>query len=368
MSTSRGAPRLVDASRKCLLAGIYFAPASLYDNPISPLTQTTGGHMLRTPFCGLIGIDVPIVQAPAAPYTTPELVSAVSNTGGLGSYATGLRQLDRVMQDVNRIRELTDRPFAINFVMRAFDPDAFAFVMADPPPVVSFAAGIPETLIGQSHDAGSLVFVQIHTVEQARRAAAQGVDAIVAQGTEAGGLTGTVSLMPLLPQVVDAVGPIPVIAAGGIADGRGLAAALVLGAQGVNVGTRFLASEEAALNVTYRERLLQARSEDTLRATILDNVFPPPDESLPLTSRSLRTEFLDEWERSEPLEPGEIDRARSELIEAAESGRIDAYVAGAGQSVGLVNDVLPAAEIVQRIASEAEGALARAGSLVAPPA
>jgi enoyl-[acyl-carrier protein] reductase II len=322
--------------------------------------------MLRTPLCDLLRIDIPIVQAPASPYTTPELVSAVSNAGGLGSYSTALRTLERIDHDLTRIRELTDKPFAVNFLMESFDPDAFALVMDHPPAVVSFAASVPQTHIATARERGAIVFSQITTVNQARLAADSGVDVIVAQGSEAGGLTGTISLMPLLPQVVDAVSPRPVVAAGGIGDGRGVAAALVLGAQGVNLGTRFLASEEAFPDEGRRAAFLQAQSEDTLQATILNRLFPSESDTFPLAMRSLRTPFLNEWESRADLTDSELESLRMQMMEAIESGRMGDMVAGAGQSVGLITEIAPAAEIIQRIVEEAEAALSHAARWSAP--
>jgi enoyl-[acyl-carrier protein] reductase II len=322
--------------------------------------------MIRTPLCDLLGIEHPIVQAPASPYTTPELVSAVSNAGGLGSYSTAMRTVQHIERDLTRIRELTTKPFAVNFLMEAFDPDAFAMVMEQAPAVVSFAASVPEPRIATARDNGAIVFAQITTVDQARVAAASGVDVIVAQGTEAGGLTGTISLMPLLPQVVDAVSPRPVVAAGGIADGRGLAAALVLGAQGVNLGTRFLTSEEAYPDEARRTAFLQARSDDTVRATILNRLFPSGSDVFPLAMRSLNTAFLNEWEPRTDLSEDDLEMLRSHLTEAIESGRMGEMIAGAGQSVGMINDIAPAADIVHRLVREAETALSATTHWTAP--
>jgi enoyl-[acyl-carrier protein] reductase II len=322
--------------------------------------------MLRTPLCDLLGIDIPIIQAPASPYTTPELVSAVSNAGGLGSYSTALRSFEQIERDLSRIRELTDRPFAVNFLMRSFDPEVFEHVLHEPPRVISFAAGIPDQLIRRAHGIGAVILVQVTTVDQALTAVASDVDVIVAQGTEAGGLTGIVSLMPLLPQVVDAVNPRPVVAAGGIADGRGVAAALVLGAQGVNIGTRFLASDEALSDDARRMALTRARSEDTVRASIIDRLFPPEPDTLPLTMRSLRTPFLDEWEGRGDIGEEELEALREEMIAAIETGRMHEYAAGAGESVGLIHDIAPAAVILNRLVTEAEMTLRTAASLVEP--
>jgi enoyl-[acyl-carrier protein] reductase II len=204
--------------------------------------------VLRTPMCDLLGMEVPIVQAAIWPATSPELVATVSEAGGLGSIGAVFESADSVRRQIVRVRELTPRPFAVNHVVPLLDEAAFRATLEAQPAVVSFALGHPGELVGRAHEAGAKVVHQVHTVSQARDAAESGVDAIIAQGSEAGGqgMALGVSTMVLVPQLVDAVDPIPVLAAGGVADGRGLAAALVLGAQGANVGTRFLASEEAS--------------------------------------------------------------------------------------------------------------------------
>src|SRR5579859_2711193 len=194
--------------------------------------------MLRTRFCELFGIEVPVLQAAIAPYTPPELVAAVSNAGALGTVTTGFQTIDQVRSSIRRTQELTDRPFVVNFVTRALDDQMFALALGARPKAISFALGNPGDHIKRAHDAGLLVIQQVHTVEQARMAAEWGADVIIAQDTEAGGFGQTVAALPLVPQVVDAVHSIPVLAAGGIADGRGLAAALVLAAQGAKCEKR----------------------------------------------------------------------------------------------------------------------------------
>ena len=210
--------------------------------------------MIRTLLCDLLGIEHPIIQAGMGPFAPATLAAAVSNAGGLGSIGTfGLdpiklaRSADDLDWQFASIRELTDRAFAINYVVPYFEESVleraalFDRGLAVQPKLVSFALGDPDDLVKRAHDAGALVMVQVTTVAQAEQAAARGVDVIAAQGGEAGGYGGGVATMVLVPQVVDAVRPIPVVAAGGIFDGCGLAAALMLGAVGVNIGTRFLA-------------------------------------------------------------------------------------------------------------------------------
>ena len=200
---------------------------------------------MRTAFTDLLGLDAPIVQASLGPWTSVELTAAACEAGALGSIGTSLVAPDRLRAMLAELRARTDRPFAVNHTRRPFSEDAFAIGLEFDPAVVSLAIGEPGDLPARVHDAGALFMAQVHTVEQAERAVEQGADVLIAQGGEAGGFCGEVATMALVPQVVDAVAPVPVLAAGGIADGRGLAAALVLGAS-ASTRTRFLATVAAA--------------------------------------------------------------------------------------------------------------------------
>ena len=198
--------------------------------------------MLKTPLCDLLGIEVPIILAPMGSATSAEFAAAVSNEGGLGGIGSLFRTTAAIKRDIDVVRELTNRHFAVNHIPPTLDAEAFRYTLQARPAVISFALGDPGDLVRQAHDVGARVILQVTTVAQAVQAAERGVDVIIAQGGEAGGYGGSVSTMALVPQVVDAVSPIPVVAAGGIFDGRGIAAAFMLGAVGVNMGTRFLAS------------------------------------------------------------------------------------------------------------------------------
>src|SRR4029453_9123556 len=204
--------------------------------------------MLKTPLCDVLGIDVPIILAPMGSCTSAELAAAVSNQGGLGGIGSLFRTTAAIKRDIEAVKGLTNRHYAINHIPQMLDAEAFRCTLEARPRVISFALGDPGDLIKQVHDVGSLVMLQVTTVAQAVAAAERGVDALIAQGGEAGGYGGVVSTMALVPQVVDAVAPIPVVAAGGIYDGRGIAAALMLGAAGVNLGTRFVTSDEAPVS------------------------------------------------------------------------------------------------------------------------
>ena len=316
--------------------------------------------MLQTPLCSLLGISVPIIQGALGGPWPPSvrLAAAVSEAGALGSLATALRSPDQVREDIAVLRDLTDRPYALNHTMKPFVDDVFAEIIRAAPPVVSFALGLSADLIKRVHDAGSLFVQQVHSAAQATKAADAGVDVIIAQGGEAGGFGGAPSTMVLVPQVVDAVAPLPVVAAGGIADGRGLAAALALGAQGANVGTRFITSEEAELTDGYKAAVLAAEPDETVRATFVNELVPPGSQGAFATApRVVRNSFIDDWYGREE----EVRRMKGQLVErmraAMAAGTVHELLVIAGEVAGSIHDVLPAAEIVRRMASGAEEVL-----------
>ncbi|HYM96588.1 MAG TPA: nitronate monooxygenase, partial [Candidatus Sulfotelmatobacter sp.] len=248
---------------------------------------------LHTPVCGLLGIEVPILQAGMAGWTTPELVAAVSNAGGLGIIG-GLRlSADELRRDIRRVRELTSRPFGVNHVVCLLDEAAFEVTLAQRVSVLSLAWGRSSELTYRAHDAGLKVVHMVTSPEEAGQVADDGADVLVAQGTEGGGHVGHMSTLPLVPQVVDAVGGVPVLAAGGIADGRGLAAVLMLGAQGALMGTRFLATDEARSRGRSKDVILNAKGSQTVASKFYDDVLEIvwPGSLV----RSIQHPLLDEW-------------------------------------------------------------------------
>ena len=320
--------------------------------------------MLRTPVCDLLGMEVPIMQAAIWPATDPKLVAAVCEAGGLGSIGAVFESAESVQRQIGCVRDITHRPFAINHVVPLLDEAAFRVTLEAKPTVISFALGYPGDLVERAHDAGAKVIHQIHTVGQARKAAELGVDVIIAQGSEAGGqgMALGVGAMALLPQVADAVDPIPVLAAGGVADGRGLAAALVLGAQGANVGTRFLASEEASADEGWKRTILHSESEDVVRFDAWEGIFPPAGGGAYATvPRVLPTPFVREWSGRTEEARKETQRLRDEIRSAIRERTTHKLLPFTGQTAGMVRDILPAKEIVERMVSEAELALKRAG-------
>jgi nitronate monooxygenase/enoyl-[acyl-carrier protein] reductase II len=271
-----------------------------------------------------------------------------------------------IQDQIIRVRDITSRPFAVNHVVPLLDEEAFEATLEAGPAVISFALGEPGDLVGRAHGVGAKVIHQVHTVRQAQQAAEQGVDVIVAQGAEAGGqgmVTGVGSLA-LIPQVADAVAPIPVLVAGGVADGRGLAATLVLGAQGANIGTRFLASEEASADEAWKQAVLTARSEDVVRFEAWKEIFPTSGEhAYEVVPRVVRTPFVEEWQQHPEEARREAKRLQGEIVAAIRLRRPHELLPFTGQTAGLIDEVLPAAEIVRGIVAEAERALELANHL-----
>jgi enoyl-[acyl-carrier protein] reductase II len=323
--------------------------------------------VLRTRFTELFEIEVPIVQAPIWPAITPELVAAVGEAGAIGSLSGMFVSREELGAQIGRVRELTDRPFIVNHVIPQLDQDTFEATLEAAPAGVSFALGDPGGLVARARDAGARVLQQVHTVTQARAAADLGVDVIIAQGSDAGGqgMLGAPGTLTLVPQGVDAVDPIPVLAAGGVADGRGLAAVLAAGAAGANIGTRFLASEEAAAHEDWKLAIIGAESEAATRLEQWAALFPPESEAIyPVVPRVLGSEFVERMRSSATPAADSAEAMRAEVIAAITDGRTHELVPFTGQTAGLIHETLPAAEIVRRMASEAEAAAARLGDSV----
>jgi nitronate monooxygenase/enoyl-[acyl-carrier protein] reductase II len=253
----------------------------------------------------------------------------------------------------------------VNHVVPGINEDGFVATLERTPAVVSFALDDAGDLIGRVHDAGGLVMQQITTVHQAQLAAEHGADIIVAQGGEAGGYGGVVSTLSLVPQVVDAVHPIPVVAAGGIADGRGIAAAVALGAAGVNLGSRFLASVESPVGERWKKALSTHPSEDWIQSAFINALNPNPGTvGYGTRLRLLRTEFVQRWEERVGEVAADPTPVLAELADAdAAANREELLVVG-GQSAGLIERVEPADAIVRALVAETRDALAAIAKFV----
>jgi nitronate monooxygenase len=314
---------------------------------------------MRTPVCDVLGIEQPIVQAPMA--AIPRLAAAVSNAGALGMVT--LTWSEDAGAVVRETAALTARPFGGNLVLTEDQHRRLDAALEAGLRIVSFFWGDPSGYVQQVHDAGGIVLHTVGTAEEARRAVASGADVIVAQGWEAGGhVWGTIATLPLVPVVVDAVDPVPVIAAGGIGDARGVAAVLALGAQAAWLGTRFLLAEEMPIHQDYRHRLITAAETDPQRYADLYEVGWPD-----APHRALRNSTADAWQAAgrPPLaqRPGageviahfasgeSIVRYEPAPPMAGTTGEIEALSMWAGQSVALARQPQSAADIVTELTS-----------------
>ena len=357
-------------TRKCLRAGNAGCQMGGWANKElkepADLISLGGPTMLKTRLCQLLGIEVPIVLAPMGTCTSAELAAAVSNEGGLGGIGSLFRATAAVKRDIDVVRRLTSRPYAINHIPQTLDAEAFRYTLEARPAVVSFALADPGDLVRQAHNVGSLVMLQVTTVAQAVQAAESGVDVIIAQGGEAGGYCGEISTMTLVPQVVDAVSPIPVVAAGGIFDGRGIAAAFMLGAAGVNLGTRFIATTDAPAPEEWKQAIRRAKSEDAIKVDVINDISPLPGTTgFHTVPRSLPTAFLEEWSGKREDARGDRDRLRSQIVSTTQAGRPHECVLWAGQTAGGIHKIEWVSEIMRQLIAETEAALSRSPVLSA---
>lgn len=315
--------------------------------------------MLRTVLCDLLGIDYPILQGGMAWAGTGELAGAVSAAGGLGIIGAANFPPETVAEEIAKVRRLTERPFGVNIMlMSPYVEEIVALVIKEKVPVVTTGGGNPGKYISRLKEAGIKVIPVVSSVALARRLARSGVDAFIAEGMESGGHIGDVATMPLVPQVVDAVAE-PVIAAGGFADGRGLVAALALGAVGIQMGTRFVCSTECTAHPRVKERIIQAKDRDTVVTGALTG-HPV---------RVLKNKLARQYEQMEKqgasveeIAALGVGKLRAAIVE----GDVEYGSVMAGQSSALINDIRPVGEIIRGIMQEAEAILARLSKLVSP--
>lgn len=312
--------------------------------------------MIKTTICEMLGIEYPVFQGGMAYIGTGELAGAVSAAGGLGIIGAGASPADWVEREIRKVRSITSRPFGVNvMLMSPYAADIVDLIAAERVPVATTGAGNPGPYIPALKQAGVKVIPVVSAVALAKRVERAGADAVIAEGTESGGHIGDLTTMALVPQVVDAVS-VPVIAAGGIADGRGLAAALALGAQAVQMGTRFVCACECVAHPSYKAAIRRAGDRDTL-VTGRSTGHP---------MRSLKNRFSREFEEREAsgapredLEQMGVGRYRSACVE----GDVDNGTVLAGQISGMIDRELPAAEIIRLVVAGAEEVMARLGGM-----
>lgn len=312
--------------------------------------------MIHTRLCDLLGIEHPIVLGGMGSATSPKLVSAVSNAGGFGTQGTSGMSGAQVTAAVRAIREMTDKPFGINHLLFRTEEEAYAATLAARPNVVAFAWARQDqdlrSYFTRAHDAGSKVMYMAGEVPEAARAVEAGADFIVAQGTEGGGHVGWMATLVIVPMIVTAVAPVPVLAAGGIADGRGLAASLALGADGVLIGTRLLAAVESPIHENFKQAIVKSDGHDTVLTEVHDiasgQVWPGA------MARAQRNAFIERWTGREWALRQHQGAAAKASAEARRAGDVDNASLLFGQDAGLIDSIKTAAEIVADMAREAD--------------
>lgn len=304
---------------------------------------------MNTRITEILGIKYPIIQGGMAWIAESTLASAVSNAGGLGLIAGGSAPIDYLREQIRKTKAAVgDKPFGVNIMLMSPNAEELAkLVIEEGVPVVTTGAGNPGKFMAAWKEAGIKVIPVISSVALAKRMERAGADAVVAEGTESGGHIGENTTMCLVPQVVDAL-EIPVIAAGGIADGRGIAASMMLGAEGVQVGTRFLAAEECQIHPTYKELVVKAKDTDSI-VTGRSTGHP---------CRNVKTKFakrLASGEKDGSLTPDKFEEITlGSLRKAVQDGNLDEGSFLCGAIAGMINDVKPCKDIIEEMFSEAE--------------
>jgi len=303
--------------------------------------------MIKTRVTELLGIEYPIIQGGMAWVATHELAAAVSEAGGLGIIAAGNAPKEVVRDEIRAVKKLTNKPFGVNIMLLSpFVDEVVETVLEEGVPVVTTGAGNPGKYLERFKEKNIKVIPVVPSVALAKRMEKEGVDAVIVEGTEAGGHIGELTTFALVPQVVDAVS-IPVIAAGGIADARGFVAAFALGAEGVQIGTRFVLSTEAKVHENYKNMLLKAKDRD---AIVTGRTTGHP---VRVIKNKFTREFLELEKQNTPLE--ELDKfGAGKLRLAVVEGDVEQGSVMAGQIAGLINDIKPCKEIIEGICSEAE--------------
>jgi enoyl-[acyl-carrier protein] reductase II len=300
---------------------------------------------LRTRLCDLLGIDVPIIQGGMAWVATGELAAAVSQAGGLGLIGAGNAPADVLEKEIRKAKTLTNKPFGVNIMLLSpFVDDVVDLLCREEIPVVTTGAGNPGKYVDRFKEKNMKIIPVVSAVALAKRLERLGVDAMVAEGMEAGGHIGDLTTMVLVPQIVDAVS-VPVIAAGGIADGRGVAAALALGAQGVQLGTRFICAHECTVHPSYKEAVLKAKDRDTIIT----------GQSTGHPVRVLYNKLAREFARleKEGVAPEELERlGAGKLAAAVRDGDVINGSVMAGQSAGMVTREESCQEIIDDLVSD----------------
>jgi nitronate monooxygenase len=310
---------------------------------------------IATPLTALLGITHPVLLAPMDTLAGSRLVRAVSKAGGFGILGGGYGDKARLETETAKLRDFSGL-FGIGFITwsMARQPELLDIALAAKPRAIMLSFGDPAPFAPRIREAGALLICQVQSEDMAKQALDAGANILIAQGTEAGGHGASRTTLDIVPSIIDlAAGRVPVVAAGGIADGRGLAAMMMLGASGVLMGTRFYASIEADAADEAKRRIVAAGAGDTVRGVVPDwsrNIMWPA----PFTGRTLVNEHVRRWTGREIELLQNVGAVSAEYFAARAAGNFDIAVVFAGESVGLIHDIPPAAEIVERVVTEAE--------------
>jgi len=321
--------------------------------------------MIATALTKAFELDYPIVLAPMGGASGGRLAAAVSNAGGLGLVGGGYGDREWLARELALVDDAATRAWGVGLITWSIRPGILELALSHRPRAFMLSFGDPRPHASAIKAAGCTLVCQVQGVAEARLAQEAGADFIVAQGTEAGGHGGSRSTFPLVPAIVDLVAPTPVLAAGGIMDGRGVAAALMLGAHGALMGTRFLASDEALGRDAAKRRLVEASGGDTARTRVFDVVrgYGWPEG---YTGRALSNRFMARFDGREDVLVATLDRERDAYFAAVERDDFDTALVWAGEGIDLVKSVEPAAKLVRDIGDDAEARLRGAASLLAP--
>ncbi len=309
--------------------------------------------MFKTKLTETLGIKYPIIQAGMGGVAMAELAAAVSNAGGLGVVGGAMMGADQLREQIRETKRLTSKVYGVDLLLAEGLPNTdelMEVIYDEKVPVFVSGLGTPGPWAERMHEQGMKIVALVGNVRHARRCAEDEVDIIVAQGHEAGGHTGRVAALALVPQVVDAVKPIPVVAAGGISDGRGFVASLALGACGVLIGTRFIATHEASVHLNYKQKLVQIGDDDT----VVTRAYTGK------TLRNIRNRWTEEWkDRQSEAKPFPLQFfvAGDKVGAGIRDGDMEWGFAPAGQGSGLIHDVVPAGQVIEDLMREAQEVL-----------
>ena len=341
-----------------------FVCDGVVDNCYKTHSSPTGeAVMITTALTRRFALQYPLVLAPMGGVAGGELAAAVSNAGGLGLVGGGYGDTAWLRRELDLVRQLTEKPWGVGLITWAISPGVLQLTLDYRPHAVMLSFGDPRPHAKSIKDRGAVLICQVQDIESAHLAMQAGADFIVAQGTEAGGHGSARATLPLVPAVVDAVAPLPVLAAGGISDGRGVAAALMLGTEGALIGTRFYASHQALGAAAAKREITTRRGGDTLRTQVFD-IVRGYDWPAPYTGRAVRNDFIARWHGNEAALAASLDVERPAYFSAAQAEDVATAVVWAGEGIDMIDAVEDAARLVVRIGAQTEAQLNRGVNLL----